>query len=61
MSAMGVKQYRSCINDVYTLTDIAILNIRGDDYRCCIINWITKSDTVNLLQNPDVTEEREKS
>lgn len=36
--------------------DIAILNIRGVDYRC-IINRIRKSDTVNLQQNADLTED----
>ena len=39
------------------LNDIAILNIRGVDYRC-IINRIRKSDTVDLLQNADLTEEK---
>ena len=32
------------------LNNIAILNICGVDYRC-IINGITKSEVVNLLQN----------
>ena len=31
------------------LKEIAILNIRGIDYRC-IINGIRKSETANLLQ-----------
>ena len=39
------------------LNDIAILNIRGVDY-CCIINGNSRSDTVNLLLNADLTEER---
>ena len=43
-----------CIN----LNDIAILNIRGVDYRC-IINGISKSDGVNVLQNTDMTEKEE--
>ena len=38
------------------LNDIAILNIRGVDYRC-IVNRIRKSDTVNLQQNTDLTED----
>ena len=36
------------------LDNIAILNIQGVDY-CCIINRISKSDAVNLLQNADLT------
>ena len=34
------------------------LNICGVNY-CCIINGISKNDPVNLLQNPDLAEERE--
>ena len=37
------------------LSDIAILNILGVDYRC-IINLISKSDAVNVFQNADLTE-----
>ena len=37
------------------LSDIAILNIKGSDYRC-IISLITKNETINLLQNTDLTE-----
>ena len=36
------------------LSDIAILNIKGSDYRC-IISLISKSEVVNLLQNADLT------
>ena len=39
------------------LNNIAILNINSADYRC-IINGISKSDAVNLLQNTNLTEER---
>ena len=39
------------------LHDVAILNIRGFDYRC-IINGISKSDAVNILKNSDLTERR---
>ena len=47
-----------CINDVYFLNDITILNIWGVD--CCfIINGICKSDTINLLQNVNLTKKRE--
>ena len=37
------------------LNDIVILNIKGADY-CCIINRISKSEVVNLLQNTDLSE-----
>ena len=40
------------------LNNIAILNIKGIDYHC-IINGISKSDSVNLLQNTDLIEEKE--
>ena len=39
------------------LNDIAILNINGADYRC-IINGISTSDVVNLLQKTDLTERK---
>ena len=39
------------------LSNIAILNIDGADY-CCIINGISKSDAVNLLQNANLNESR---
>ena len=39
------------------LNNIAFLNIQGVDYRF-IINGISKSAAVNLLQNADLTEER---
>ena len=37
------------------LTDIANLNIEGAHY-CYIINRISKSEAINLLQNIDLTE-----
>ena len=37
------------------LSDIAILNISGVDYRC-IISIISKSELVNLLQKADLNE-----
>ena len=36
-------------------SDIAILNIKDLDYRC-IISGISKSDTINLIKNIDLTE-----
>ena len=36
------------------LRDIAILNIKGFDYRC-IISLISKNEAINLMQNSDLT------
>ena len=43
------------INDVYELCDFAILNIKSADYHC-IITTISKSKTINLMQNIALTE-----
>ena len=40
------------------LNDHTILNINGVDY-CGIINGISKSDAMNVLQNADLTEKEE--
>ena len=40
------------------LSDIAILNINCADYRC-IINRISKNDTINVLKNVDLIEKVE--
>ena len=37
------------------LSDIYILNIKNVNY-CCIINGISKSEAIKLLQNIDLTE-----
>ena len=37
--------------------DIAILNIKGYDCRC-IISFISKNGTLNLMQNADLTEKK---
>ena len=37
------------------LGDIAILNIKGSDCRC-ITSLISKNETINLLENADLTE-----
>ena len=37
------------------LSDIAILNAKGFDYRC-IISLISKREAINLLENADLTE-----
>ena len=37
------------------LRDIAILNIKSSD-NCCTISLISRYDSINLMQNPDLTE-----
>ena len=37
------------------LSDIAISNIKGSDYRC-IISLISKNKAIHLTQNTDLTE-----
>ena len=37
------------------LSNIAILTIKGSDYRC-IISLISKKETIKLLQNADLIE-----
>ena len=39
------------------LSDIAILNIKRSDY-CCIFSLISKNETINLMQNADLTEKK---
>ena len=41
------------------LSDMAILNIHGADYRC-IISGISKCEAINLIQNIDLTEKKAK-
>ena len=41
-----------------TLSDIAILNIKGFDYRC-IFSFISKNETINLMQNADLAKTAE--
>ena len=40
------------------LSDIAILNIKGSDYRC-IISLISKNEAINLIRNAYVTKKGE--
>ena len=40
------------------LSDIAILSIKSADY-CCIIRGISKNEDINLMQNVDLTKNRE--
>ena len=46
------------INDVCEFFDIAILNIKGSDYRC-IISLISKNKAINLMQSADLTKKAE--
>ena len=39
------------------LSDIAVLNVKGSDYRC-IICLIGKNEAINLMQNADLTQKR---
>ena len=39
----------------YIISNIAILNIKGSDYPC-IISLISKTETINLMQNADLIE-----
>ena len=44
------------INDACeNLSNIAILNIKGSEYRC-IISLISKNEVINLMQNADLSE-----
>ena len=36
------------------LSDIAILNVKGSDYRS-IISLISKNEAINVMQNADLT------
>ena len=40
------------------LSDIAILNFKGSDYRC-IITRFSKNEAINVMQNADLTERSE--
>ena len=42
------------------LSDIAILNIECVDY-CCIIDGITKSEAIHLMQNNNLTKKKSKT
>ena len=39
------------------LSDIAILKIKGSNYRC-IISLISRNEAINLMQNSDLTERK---
>ena len=39
-------------------SDIAVLNIKSDDY-CCIISGLSKNEAINLMQDADLIEKVE--
>ena len=39
------------------LSDIAISNIKGSDYRC-IISGIGKNEAINIMQDADLTKNK---
>ena len=41
-----------------SLSGIAILNIKGSDYRC-IVSLISKTEAIKLMQNSDLTKKAE--
>ena len=42
----------------FNLSHVAILNIKGSDYRC-IISLISKNEAINLMHYVDLTEKAE--
>ena len=40
------------------LSDIAILNIKGSDYRC-IISYISKNEAIDLMQKANITKHKQ--
>ena len=45
-------------NQMPSIDNFAILNLKGFDY-CCIISFISKNEAINLMQNADLTEKSE--
>ena len=48
---------RNLLMTSLNLSDIAVLNIKGSDYRC-IITLISKNDVIKLMQYADLTKKR---
>ena len=48
------NRYHDLLMMSMNLSDIAILNIKGFDYRCNI-SLISKNELLNLMQNADLT------
>ena len=51
------NRYHDVVMLSLNLSDIAILNIQGSDYRC-ILTGISKNRTINLMQNVNLTEKK---
>ena len=49
------KRYHDLLMMSINLSDIAISNIKGSDYRC-IISLISKNKDIHLTKNTDLTE-----
>ena len=49
------NRYHDLLMVSIDLSDISILNIKGSNYRC-IINGISKSEAIKLLENIGLTE-----
>ena len=52
-----MQQFHDLLIMCMNLNDIYILNIKGVDY-CCIIRRLSKSESINLIQNIDLTEKK---
>ena len=48
---------RNLLMTSLNLSDIAVLNIKGSDYRC-IITLISKNDVIKLMQYADLTKKK---
>ena len=55
---LSFSQISDLLMTSMNLSDIAILNIKGSDYRC-IISLIRKNETKNLMHNADLTEKKQ--
>ena len=52
------NRYHELLMMSVNFNNIAILNIKGSDYRC-IISLVSKNEAINSMQNADSTEKRE--
>ena len=52
-----MQQFHDLLIMCMNLNDIYISNIKGVDYRC-IIRRLSKSESINLIQNIDLTEKK---
>ena len=50
------NRYHDLLMMSINLSDIAILNIKGSNYRC-IIRLISKNEAINVMQNADLTKQ----